>query len=134
MVKKGILTLFLCAATALAAGIDGKWTSATQVGDADGKTYPHTSTFTFKNDHGLLTGTVVQVSAAPWMRDYTGQIYDVKDGKVEGDKFSFKVTQETKNGERTAVYEGAIEGDHLKGILKYRGVGQTRPFDAQRTK
>jgi hypothetical protein len=53
---------------------------------------------------------------------------------VEGDKFSFKVTQETKNGERTAVYEGAIEGDHLKGILKYRGVGQTRPFDAHRTK
>jgi hypothetical protein len=134
MVKSGILMFLLGVATALASGIDGQWTSEMQVGDADGKTYAHTSTFTFQNDHGVLTGTVVQVSAAPWMRDYTGKTYDLRDGKVEGYKFSFKVIQETKNGERTAVYEGAMEGDHLKGSIKYRGVGQTRPFEAQRTK
>lgn len=129
-----ILTLMLCAAslTAAAAGIDGKWISEMQVGDADGKTYSHTSTFVLKSEGGVLTGTVVAVSAAPWMAEATGRSVDIKDGKVEGDKFTFKVTRESKQGERTAVYEGVIEGDRLKGTTKYRGIGITQPFDAKR--
>jgi hypothetical protein len=132
--KFGITTLLLCAVslTALAAGVDGKWISEMQVGDADGKTYTHTSTFTLKNEGGVLTGTVVQTSAAPWMREMDGRSFDISGGKVDGDKFVFKVTIDTKQGERTAIYEGAIEGDRLKGIIKYRGIGMTRPFDAKR--
>jgi hypothetical protein len=74
----------------------------------------------------------VQVSAAPWMRENTGRSIGIKDGKVEGDKFSFKVTTENSQGERTAVYEGAVVGDHLKGIIKFRGIGQTWELDARR--
>jgi hypothetical protein len=66
------------------------------------------------------------------MRETTGRSFDIKEGKVDGDKFSFRVTQDTNKGERTSVYEGTIEGDRLKGIIKYRGVGLTRPFDAKR--
>ena len=67
MKKSVMAVLIFCAAslTASARGIDGKWISEMQVGDADGKTYTHTSAFTLKNDGGLLTGTVVQTSAAP---------------------------------------------------------------------
>jgi hypothetical protein len=120
--------------TAVAAGIDGKWTSEMEVGDADGGTYGHISTFVLTNDGGSLTGTVVQTSKAPWMKEMNGRLFDITDGKVDGNKFSFKLTVETKTGTRTAVYEGTIEGDHLKGIIKYRGIGQTRTFDAKRAK
>jgi hypothetical protein len=60
-----ILVLLVASAAARAAGIDGRWISEMEVGDADGKTYSHTSTFMLKNDDGLLTGTVVQTSEAP---------------------------------------------------------------------
>src|SRR2546428_12899335 len=121
-----ITTVILCVTslTVFADSIDGKWISAREVGAADGKTYTHTITLTLKSEGGLLTGTIVQVSAAPWMAETNGRPFDIQDGKVEGDKFSFKVTTENKQGERTAVYQGTIEGDHLKGIIKFRGNGQ----------
>ena len=126
--------LILCATslTALAEGIDGKWVQEMQVGDADGKTYVLTSTYTLKNDGGTLTGTVVQVSDAAWMKGMTGRPLDISDGRIEGEKFSFKVKMDTKTGERTAVYEGTVDGDRLKGIIKYRGIGMTRPLEAKR--
>jgi hypothetical protein len=133
-VKFAIMTLLigLVSMGASAAGIDGKWISEMQVGDADGKTYSHTSTFNLKSEGGALTGTIVQVSEAPWMAETTGRSFEIKDGKVDGDKFSFKVTRESKQGERTVVYEGTIEGDRLKGTTKYRGIGITQPFEAKR--
>jgi hypothetical protein len=130
-----LATLVLCAnsLTVIAAGIDGKWTSERQVGDADGKTYSHTTIFTLRNDAGVLTGNLVQVSAAPWMKGMNGRSLEISDGKVEGDKFSFKVKLETNQGESTAIYEGTIEGDSLKGTTKFRGIGITQPFEAKRT-
>jgi hypothetical protein len=132
--KTFIITTLICltSLTALAAGIDGKWISERQVGAADGKTYAHTTTLTLKSDGGALTGTVVQTSAAPWMSESSGRSVDISDGKVDGDKFSFKLTMETKQGERTVVYEGTVEGDQLKGTMKFRGIGITQPFDAKR--
>ena len=84
-----IATLFLFAAslTAFAASIDGKWISEREVGAADGKTYTHTTTLTFKNDGGLLTGTVEQISAAPWMAETNGRSIEIRDGKIDGDKW-----------------------------------------------
>ena len=131
-----IITLTLRAAslTAVGASIDGKWISEREVGAADGKTYTHTSTLTLKSEGGLLTGTVVSVSAAPWMAETTGRSIEIKDGKTDGEKFSFKVTTENKQGERTAVYEGTVVGDHLKGVIKFRGIGQSWTLDAIRAK
>jgi hypothetical protein len=136
MKKVAITTLILCATSliALADSIDGKWISEREVGDADGKTYVHTTTLTLKSENGLLTGTVVSVSAAPWMRENTGRAIEIKDGKIDGEKFSFKVTTENKQGERTAIYEGTVVDDHLKGVIKFRGIGQTWTLDAKRAK
>jgi hypothetical protein len=131
--KTFAITMLLCiTSTAFAAGIDGKWISERQVGAADGKTYAHTTTLTLKNDAGVMTGAVVQTSAAPWMSESNGRSVDISDGKVDGDKFSFKLTMDTKQGERTVVYEGTIDGDQLKGTMKFRGIGITQPFEAKR--
>jgi hypothetical protein len=129
-----VTALIFCAAslTAVAAGIDGKWISVREVGDADGKTYTHTTTITLKNEAGLLTGTIVQTSDAPWMAETNGRAIEINDGKVDGDKFSFKVKLENKQGERTAVYEGTVVDDHLKGNIKFRGIGQSWDLDAKR--
>ena len=124
--------LYVASLPVLAASIDGKWISERQVGAADGKTYAHTTIFTLKSDGDLLTGTVVQTSAAPWMSESSGRSVDISDGKVDGDKFSFKLTMDTKQGQRTVVYEGTVEGDQLKGTMKFRGIGITQPFDAKR--
>jgi len=126
--------LALTAVMTFAAGIDGTWTWERQVGDADGKTYSHTSTFTLKNTEGKLTGTVVQISAAPWMKEMTGRVIEIADGKIDGNKFSFKVQMEIERGVRTAMYEGTVDGDQLKGTVKYRGIGITEPFSATRAK
>ena|SRR5579872_5620327 len=115
-----------------AAGIDGKWISETQVGSAEGKKYVLTSTLTLKADGAALTGTIVQVSEASWMSGMNGKSFDIRDGKIDGDKFSFKVVTETKQGEKTAVYEGTVDGDQLKGTTKFRGIGITQPFEAKR--
>jgi len=84
--KTFAITTLLCIASlsALAANIDGKWISERQVGAADGKTYAHTTTLTLKNDAGVLTGTVVQTSAAPWMSESNGRSVDISDGKIDG--------------------------------------------------
>jgi uncharacterized Fe-S center protein len=131
--KRLILGLLMLGAVAFAASIDGKWVDESQVGAADGKTYTLTTTYTLKNDRGTLTGTIVQASEAGWMREMNGKAIDISDGKVDGDRFSFKVKLDTKQGEKTAVYEGTIESDRLKGVIKFRGIGMTRPIDAKRT-
>ena len=132
--KTFAITTLICLASlpTLAAGIDGKWISERQVGDADGRTYPHTTVLTLKSDGGILTGTIVQTSAAPWMSETNGRSFDISDGKIDGDKFTFKLTIDTKQGQRTAVYEGTVNGDQLKGTTKYRGIGITQPFEAAR--
>jgi hypothetical protein len=56
-----------------------------------------------------------------------GKSFDISDGKIDGDKFSFKVVIETKQGDKTAVYEGTVEGDHLKGTTKFRGSASPSP-------
>jgi hypothetical protein len=135
MKTRALTTLILCRAlTALAAGIDGKWIREMQVGDADGKTYTHQTLLTLKAEGSVLTGTAVQTSAAPWMRELTGRPIEIYDGKIDGDKYSFKLKIENQQGERVSVYEGTLNGDKLSGTVKYRGIGITQPFEAQRVK
>ena len=134
MKSLGTGLLVFCGVLAFAAGIDGKWISEMSVGDADGITYTLTSTFVLKSDGGSLTGTVVQTSEAPWAKGINGKMFEISDGKIDGKKFSFKVTVETKTGTRTAVYEGSINDDELKGAINYRGIGITRPFEAKRAR
>ena len=66
------------------------------------------------------------------MGEMNGKPYEIKKGKVDGDKFSFKVVIENDKGERSSFYQERSRADQLKGLVKYRGVGITRPFQAKR--
>jgi hypothetical protein len=108
MKKFAVTPLILRAASLIAhaAGIDGKWISEIEAGDADGKTYTHTSTFNLKTERGSLVGMLVQVSAAPWMKQMNGRMLDISDGKLEGDSYSFKVKLETKQAKKPPTTKG----------------------------
>ncbi len=70
----------------------------------------------------MLTGTV----------GMNGKTVHIREGKLDGNKFTLKVSFEGNKGVRTIVYEGTVEGDSLKGGRKVRGIGQTWPFEAKR--
>ena len=115
----------LVAGVALAAGIDGKWYSERKM-ERDGNTMVIKSTFDLKSDGAKLTGKMVMV-----MGDMDPRDVEIKDGKIEGNKFSFTTTMTTPNGEFKTVYTGTLDGDTIKGTAAREG-GQERPFEAKR--
>src|SRR5262249_50459163 len=123
MKKFALATFLLCTTSVIgfAAGIDGKWTSERQVGDRT-----ITSTYNLKSEGSTLTGTI-ETSFGGQSRSV-----DIQNGKIDGDKFSFKAVQRGKQGETTVVYEGTVEGDQLKGTMKPEGGDQSRPFMAKK--
>jgi len=67
------------------------------------------------------------------MGDMDPRDVEIKDGKIEGNKFSFTTTISTPNGEFKTVYNGTIEGDAIRGTAAREG-GQERPLEAKRRK
>ena len=124
MKKFAITTLILCAGSlsAFAASIDGKWNSEMKFGE---RTIQRT--FNLKSDGSTLMGTM-ETSAGGQSRST-----DIKNGKIDGNKFSFSLVQRGKGGERTVVYEGTVEGDELKGTMKPEGQDEGRPFTAKKS-
>lgn len=122
---KTILSIFvalvLVAGIACAASIDGVWVSQRTMGERT-----ITQTFTLKTDGNTLTGTI---SVA--FGDMEPRVSEIKEGKIDGNKFTFKTVMQTPNGEMTSTYEGTVEGDVLKGTSMREG-GQARPFEAKR--
>ena len=123
MKKLAILTMILCAVSfaAAAAGVDGKWISESKRGDNTIQ-----QTLTLKSDGGSLTGTVET--------SFNGnsRSTDIKNGKVDGNKFSFSMVQRGKQGEMTVTWEGTVNGDEMNGTQKREGGDQSRPFTAKR--
>ncbi|HEY3442300.1 MAG TPA: hypothetical protein VGK29_16180 [Paludibaculum sp.] len=115
----------LVAGVALAAGIDGKWYSERKM-ERDGNTMVIKTTFELKADGAKLTGKMVMA-----MGDMDPRDVEIKDGKIEGNKFSFTTTMSTPNGEFKTVYSGTLDGDTIKGTAAREG-GQERPFEAKR--
>lgn len=121
MKMRMILMGVLCAAMAFAADVTGKWTAETQ-----GRNGPQTQTFDFKADGAKLTGTVAGGRGGPT---------EITDGKVTGDKISFKVSRTM--GDRTMVqtFEGTVAGDEIKLSAKVEGMDQpAREMTAKRAK
>lgn len=115
-----VVCFLLVAGIAFAAGIDGKWMSERKMGENTIKMI-----FDLKADGGNLTGSVnVDRGQGPVKADITG-------GKIDGNKFSFKVTMEGRNGKATTAYEGTVDGDSLKGTAAREGA-EPRPFEAKR--
>ncbi len=120
-----VLCFFLLAGIALAAGIDGKWVSVRKM-ERDGQSFTITQTFDLKADGSKLTGNLTMAFG-----DQEPRTIQIKDGKIDGNKFSFATVMSTPNGEFKMSYEGAVEGDTLKGTAARDG-GQSRPFEAKK--
>jgi hypothetical protein len=116
--------LFLLTGIGLAAAIDGKWVSERKF-DRSGEPMTIKSTFELKAEGSTLTGTVVTVFGEKEMPKL-----EIRDGKIDGDKFSFSVVMSSPRGEFKTVYEGTVEGDTLKGTAT--GRRGPNPFEAKR--
>lgn len=122
--RKVAACLLLLASAALAA-IDGKWVAERKM-ERDGQSFTIIQTFDLKSDGSKLTGTLTMQFG-----DMEPRTVEIKDGKLEGDKFSFTTTMSTPNGDFKTTYTGTVEGDTLKGNSEREG-GQSRPFEAKR--
>jgi hypothetical protein len=87
------------AVTAHAADVTGAWTAEMSMGDGNSMQMQ----FTFKQDGSALTGTVLGPQ---------GDAIAISDGKIDGDKLSFKVSF---NG-MTISHDGTVsaDGDQIK--------------------
>ena len=93
-----VLTLLL-ASVGAAAGIDGKWTA-----EVPGRQGPMEMVFDLKADGDKVTGTI--------SNDFMGES-EIQDGKIEGDKISFKQVVEMGRT-MTFTYSGKIKGDEIE--------------------
>jgi hypothetical protein len=126
---KNLLTacasILLLAGLAIAASIDGKWVSERKM-DRDGQSFTIIQTFDLKESAGKLTGKIMMQFG-----DMEPRTSEVKDGKIDGSKFSFSTEMQGQNGSMKMTYNGTVEGDTLKGTAEREG-GQARPFEAKR--
>ncbi|HOQ46559.1 MAG TPA: hypothetical protein PLA43_15460 [Bryobacteraceae bacterium] len=117
--------LFLLVGLAAAASIDGTWVSQRTV-DRGGDSFTITQTFDLKTQGNTLTGTVSMAFG-----DMEPRSIEIKEGKIDGNKFSFVTVMSTPNGEFKMTYEGTVEGNVLKGTATREG-GEPRPFEAKK--
>ncbi|HKS82905.1 MAG TPA: hypothetical protein VJR23_15485 [Candidatus Acidoferrales bacterium] len=87
-----------------AAKVDGSWDVSMTA--PNGNTF--TQTVVFQQDGNNLKGT---------MKGRRGE--SPVEGKVDGNKISFTVTRDTPNGERKIEYNGTVDGDSIKGTVKF---------------
>jgi hypothetical protein len=121
-----LVTLVLVSGIALAAGIDGKWGSEMKRQNPNGEEMVVKTVFDLKAEGSTLTGSVTTS-----MGGGEGRTAKISDGKIDGNKFSFTLVQETPRGEMKSKYEGTVEGDTLKGTRAMEG-REGRPFEAKR--
>ena len=84
-------------------------------------------TLKLKQEGDKLTGTIT---------GFGGNENEITDGKIEGDKISFKVTRKRQDREITISYTATLAGDTLKGkseMTSRDGQTRTREFEAKRT-
>jgi len=116
-----LLAVFgLTAALILAADVSGKWTASMQGRDGQSRDV----TYNLKADGNTLAGTV---------SGFRGDM-EITDGKVDGDKISFKTKAEFNGNSFVMVYQGVVSGDEIKFSQTREGGDRSREFTAKRAK
>ena len=132
MHRRAFSILALSCALALVAWtapIDGKWVAKMQMRGGKKQGGAATTlelTLNLKSEGDKLTGTV---SGGAGRRAPTQTI---ENGKIEGGRFSFTTVQRNKKGDRKFVWEGAVQGDELKGARAAEGRRRGIDFTAKR--
>jgi hypothetical protein len=104
--------LAFAAMGAMAADVDGTWTASVQ--GPNNQTFD--MKFNLKADGDKLTGTM----SAPQGGDVA-----IEDGKVDGNKVSFKVKRQMGDNTFVLNYKGTVSGDEMK--LTSSREGSDRP-------
>lgn len=122
------LAVFLAAPPAApAAPIDGKWVASMTMPGPGGAERTLEFTFDLKSEGDRLTGTVT-------MSGPRGErTFEIMDGKLEGNKFSFATMQRWREGAQVKMlWQGTLEGDELRGEQRREGGERSFPFTAKR--
>ena len=104
--------------TAAAADVAGKWVG--NMPTRDGQT--RETTFEFKASGDTLTGTMSGPQGA----------IDIKDGKISGGDFSFKVSFDAGGNTIVLLFKGTVSGDQIKFTRKREGADQSQEFTAKK--
>jgi len=66
----------------------------------------------FKVDGAKLTGV--------FLDGFDQQKFDIKDGKIDGDKVSFSIVRPIGDQSITVNYSGKLDGDTIKGTVEFK--------------
>lgn len=122
-----IVLACVAALTALGASIDGKWLSEMKM-NRGGQEFSLKVTFDLQSSGDQLTGSVTTATPRGERKS------EVQNGKLDGDKFTFNTMGRGRDGDEVKItWEGAVEGDELKGQQTREGgnMGPV-PFSAKR--
>jgi hypothetical protein len=122
---KLVVSLLLLAGVVFAGPIDGKWVAERKM-ERDGQAMTIVQTFELKEEGGKVTGKFSMKFG-----EMEPPASEIKDGKLDGNKFSFSTTISTPNGDMKTNYSGTVEGAVMKGNAEREG-GQARPFEAKK--
>jgi hypothetical protein len=90
----------------LLADVTGKWSGSFDITGPDGETKADTAFLNLKQDSGKISGT-----AGPNEKHQ----FDIKTGKIEGDKIALEVVLEDGN---MLTFDLAVADEHIKGDVK----------------
>ena len=120
MMRKAIFLVLAFAVAVLAAEVNGKWVAS--VPGRDGQM--REVTYNLKADADKLTGTVSGMRGD----------MEITDGKIDGDKISFKTKMEFNGNSFVMNYQGVVAGDEIKFTQTREGRDQGREFTAKKAK
>jgi hypothetical protein len=103
-----IVALLALAVTAAAADISGKWIVTVDNVDVE---------MVFKPDGNTLTGTIYN--------PLSGET-KIKEGKIDGDKFSFIAIRKLGRNDTRIVWKGLLDGDVIRLTRVFPGGGTTQ--------
>lgn len=112
-----LIALTLAGSIGLAQSVDGVWE-----GEYEGRNGMQKATFTFKADAGKLTGKVTTPRGDT----------EITDGKIEGDRISFKTEVNFGGNSVTIVYSGTVSGDQIAFKRVIQEFNRSTEFTAKR--
>ena len=113
-----VLAFLFAAVPAFAADVDGKWSGNISTPGGD---FP--AQFEFKADGTSLTGTTLGPD---------GMSVNIKDGKIDGDTFTFMVSFDFGGMPLDIAYSGVVTPEELK--MKADVLGMTMEFVVKKEK
>lgn len=103
-----VCLFLLSAAPASAADVDGKWSGSIDAGQG-----PINILFTFKADGTTLTGSTTGPD---------GMEVALRDGKIDGNNLTFKVTLDFGGMPLELSYKGVMSGKDMKVTIDFMGM------------